>query len=108
MRILIKTSTESYELPSDNISFIPTETSYYIDVPETTTIQSLKYIIQDKEKVQHDAQRLIYNGKHLENIQTLIDCDIQEEQPEFHLVFRMRGHIDSNFLDFLISLSPGG
>ena len=123
MRILIKTPTEPYSLPSsrflfpragegDNamsasISFIPTETSYYIDVPDTTTIQSLKYIIQDKEKVPHDAQRLIYNGKQLEDSQTLIECDIQEE-PVFHLIFRMRGHIDNNFSDFLISLSPSG
>ena len=123
MRILIKTPTEPYSLPSsrflfpragegDNamsasISFIPTETSYYIDIPETTTIQSIKYIIQDKEKVQHDACRLIYNGQWLENTQTLIDCDIQEE-PVFHLGFPVRGIIDNSFLDFLISLSPDG
>ena len=107
MRILIKTPTEPYELPSDSISFIPTETSYYIDIPETTTIQSIKYIIQDKEQVQYDACRLIYNGQLLEDTQTLIDSDIQEE-PVFHLGFRVRGTIDNNFLDFLISLSPDG
>ena len=89
MRIIIKTPNVPYELPSDNILFIPNETIYSINVPGTTTIQSLKYIIQDKEDVHHSACRLIYNGKLLENDNTLDYYELQEGVV-FYLYFRLR------------------
>ena len=110
MKILIQTPTEPYKLPWPDVDvwFIPTETLYCIDVPETTTILSIKYIIQDKEKIQHSSQRLLYNGRELEDSQILTDLEdpfspygvhhrLGQALPECHgcpvlmLIFRMRG-----------------
>mgnify|MGYP001242042873 CR=1 FL=1 len=89
MRIIIKTPNVPYELPSDNILFIPNETIYSINVPDTTKIQSLKYIIQDKEGVHHSACRLVYNGILLENHNTLNNYALQEDAV-LYLYFRLR------------------
>ena len=92
MRILIKTPNVPYELPSDNILFIPNDTLYSINVPGTTTIQSLKYIIQDKEDVHHSACRLVYNGILLENHNTLNYYELPEDTV-LYLYFRLRFHL---------------
>ena len=82
-----------------------TDTIYSINIPETTTITTIKSIIKDKCNVSEDAQRLIYWGKQLEDGKTLADYNIPEiapgvaafeyyvhdNNPMFYLAFRMRG-----------------
>ena len=78
-----------------------TDTIYSINIPETTTITTIKSIIKDKCNVSEDAQRLIYRGKQLEDGNNLADFDDFDPKferrhghdhiPTFHLVFRMRG-----------------
>eukprot|EP00347_Sterkiella_histriomuscorum_P000016 403377506 len=53
-------------------------------------ILSLKYQIQDKEGIPPDQQRLIFNGKALENNWTISQVGIQEGS-QVSLVLKLRG-----------------
>ncbi|KAJ8029356.1 Polyubiquitin-C [Holothuria leucospilota] len=54
------------------------------------TIEHLKLLLQDREAVEVDVQRLIFAGKQLEDGRTLSDYDIKNEE-KIHTVLRLCG-----------------
>ncbi|XP_065647846.1 uncharacterized protein LOC100200953 [Hydra vulgaris] len=54
------------------------------------TVSDLKSIMEDKEKIPPIQQRLIFNGKHLEDATKLVDHNIHHEST-LHLVLRSQG-----------------
>lgn len=63
-----------------------------LDVSDTDSIASIKNKIFEKEGIPVEQQRLVFNGKQLEDNQTIADYNI-EENSNIHLVLRLRGGI---------------
>ncbi len=61
-----------------------------LDVADTDTIASVKQKIFEKENIPQDQQRLVFNGKQLEDNMTISDYNIQADA-NIHLVLRLRG-----------------
>lgn len=61
-----------------------------LDVADTDTIASVKQKIFEKENIPQDQQRLVFNGKQLEDNMTINDYNIQADA-NIHLVLRLRG-----------------
>ena len=60
-----------------------------VDVNDNDKIDIIKQIIFEKEGIPIDQQRLVFNGKQLEDHQTIGDYQIQADS-NVHLVLRLR------------------
>lgn len=64
--------------------------TFTLEVEPTDTIENVKVKIEDKEGIPLILQNLAFDGKHLENSRTLLECNIQNNSTLYH-VFRFRG-----------------
>ena len=78
-------------VPSGQV-FIKTLTgqSIAIDYRSDLTIEEVKETINSRDGIPVNQQRLIYQGKQLDNDQTLSDYNIQENST-IHLVLQVKG-----------------
>jgi hypothetical protein len=65
-------------------------TSFSLIVTASTTVEQLKYLIQDQEDVEFSLQNLIYNGKSLQDENTLESYGIVNNTDLF-ITMRLKG-----------------
>eukprot|EP00829_Urostomides_striatus_P012214 TRINITY_DN3171_c0_g1_i2.p2 TRINITY_DN3171_c0_g1~~TRINITY_DN3171_c0_g1_i2.p2 ORF type:complete len:112 (+),score=53.20 TRINITY_DN3171_c0_g1_i2:48-338(+) len=67
-----------------------TKKQFTIEVDETETVESLQFKIQDHEGIPPDQQRLIFQGKQLEEKSTMEECGLSSGD-KIILILRLRG-----------------
>ena len=85
---------------SEILLYIKTLTGKTIEIPcrLSDLVEELKQLIQDKEGIPPDQQRLIFDNKQIEDEKTLNDYNIHDGD-KIHLVLRLRGGGSSVFVD---------
>tara|TARA_B100001989_G_C24293693_1_gene342289 strand:- start:91 stop:477 length:387 start_codon:yes stop_codon:yes gene_type:complete len=63
-----------------------------LDIEANDSIDTVKQKIQEKENIYPNDQRLIFNGKQLEDDCTLSDLNIERDST-LHLLLRLRGGV---------------
>ena len=64
--------------------------TFTLDVEPNYTIEQVKEILQHKNGLPPDNQRLIFKGRQLEDEKRLADCNVKKEDT-LHLVLRLKG-----------------
>ena len=92
--IISQTGAETQKVApaGENCFFVRTLTgkSLVFSYSADTKISDLKGKIQDAEQIPADQQRLVFQGKQLEDDRTLADYGIQSSAT-LHLILRLRG-----------------
>ena len=61
-----------------------------LEVEPEETIENIKRKVQDLEGILPDRQTIVWDGRMLQNWETLVGCQIEKEST-LHLVGRLRG-----------------